>query len=139
MLATIGRYFDPWEAHVLKARLQAEGIPASVAGDQHIIANWPLSVALGGPALQVPVPYAAQALAVLASYEAGTFEQELAAQHPEATDACPRCGCVELLATVSVGQRLLSLLTYLVASAPFSTRANRLQCDSCGQRLRYDG
>ncbi|WP_147300667.1 DUF2007 domain-containing protein [Lysobacter silvisoli] len=31
MLLTVGRYFDPWEAHILRARLEAEGIPASVA------------------------------------------------------------------------------------------------------------
>ena len=51
MLATVTRYFDPWEAHILCARLVAEGIPASVIGDQHIMANWPMSVALGGAAL----------------------------------------------------------------------------------------
>ena len=41
MLVTLARYFDPWEAHVLRARLESEGIPATVTGDQHIIANWP--------------------------------------------------------------------------------------------------
>ena len=34
MPVTIERFLDPWEAHVVKARLVAEGIDASVSNDQ---------------------------------------------------------------------------------------------------------
>ena len=137
MLATVGRYFDPWEAHILRARLEVEGIPASVIGDQHVIANWPLSVALGGAALLVPRQFAAQAQEIIAAYHAGTYEQELIAEHPEAMDACPACGATGISGSVPHRQRVLAIAAFLVASAPFPTSASRMQCESCGHRWWY--
>ncbi|MGY0635263.1 putative signal transducing protein [Luteimonas sp. A478] len=137
MLTTVGRYFDPWEAHILRARLEAEGIPASVAGDQHIIANWPLSVALGGAALQVPSAHLAHAQEIVAAYHAGTLSQDLAAEHPEVVDACPACGVAEVVGSVPFGQRALVIATFLIASAPFPTSASRMHCQACGHSWRY--
>lgn len=137
MLTTVGRYFDPWEAHILRARLEAEGIPASVAGDQHIIANWPLSVALGGAALQVPEAYLGQARDIVAAYHAGTFQEDLLAEHPEAADRCPACGATDVAGSVPLGQRVLTIATFLLASAPFPTSASRLHCQACGHHWRY--
>ena len=137
MLTTVGHYFDPWEAHILRARLEAEGIPASVAGDQHIIANWPLSVALGGAALQVPNAHLAQAQEIVAAYHAGTLGQDLAIEHPHAAGACPACGADEVVGSVSFGQRALVIATFLIASAPFPTSASRMHCQACGHRWRY--
>ncbi|MQP76366.1 hypothetical protein CQ393_10755 [Stenotrophomonas sp. MYb238] len=137
MLLTIARYFDPWEAHILRARLEVEGIPARVTGDQHIIANWPLSVALGGAALQVPDSHAGQAREIITAYHAGILEQDLIAAHPEAAEACPDCGKTEISATVPPGQRLLAVATFFFASGPFPTRASRMTCRACGKQWRY--
>lgn len=137
MLTTVGRYFDPWEAHILRARLEAEGIPASVAGDQHIIANWPLSVALGGAALQVPHACLEQAGEIVAAYRTGALERDLIAAHPEAADQCPACGSVEVAGSVPLGQRLLTTAAFLLASAPFPTSASRMRCAACRHRWRY--
>lgn len=137
MLSTIGHYFDPWEAHVLRARLESEGVPATVAGDQHIIANWPLSVALGGAVLQVPSAYLAQAQQILAEYYAGDLKADLVAEHPDAADACPACGAAEIDGSVPVGQRVLAVATFLFATAPFPTRSSRLHCRACGHAWRY--
>lgn len=137
MLTTVGRYFDPWEAHILRGRLEAEGIPASVAGDQHIIADWPLSVALGGAALQVPTAHLAEAQKIVAAYHSGVFAQALATQHPHASDPCPTCGVEEAVGSISLGQRALAIATFLIASAPFPTRASRMHCQACGHCWRY--
>ena len=139
MLSTVGHYFDPWEAHVLRARLESEGIPATVAGDQHIIANWPLSVALGGAALQVPTAYLAQAQEIVADYYAGDLQADLVAEHPEAADVCPACGAAEIKGAVPIGQRALTIATFLFATAPFPTKASRLHCQACGHAWRYGG
>ena len=139
MLTTVGRYFDPWEAHILRARLEAEGVPASVTGDQHIIANWPLSVALGGAALQVPDEYVEQAQEIIAAYHAGTLEQDLVAEHPEAANTCPACGAAEAKGSVPLSQRALAVATFLVASAPFTTHASHMQCKTCGHHWQYGG
>lgn len=137
MLTTIGRYFDPWEAHILRARLEAEGIAASVAGDQHIMANWPMSVALGGAALQVPGEQVRQAEEILAAYHAGRFEQDLVAEYPDAVDTCPACGAAELSSVVPLSQRALAVATFLFASAPFPTSKTKMRCQACGHRWRY--
>ncbi len=137
MLITIARYFDPWEAHILRARLVAEGIPASVAGEQHMMADWPLSVALGGAALQVPSAHLDQAREVVALYHSGALMAELIAEHPECEDRCPVCGRTDLKATVPHGQRAALIASFLLASAPFPTCASRMQCNSCGHRWTY--
>jgi hypothetical protein len=137
MLITVGRYFDPWEAHILRSRLEAEGVPAWVTGDQHIIAHWPLSMALGGAALQVPGVYVEQTQEIITAYHAGTFEQDLVAEHPEAIDTCPACGSSEVVGSVPLWQRVLTVATYLLASAPFPTSASHMQCNACGHNWWY--
>lgn len=137
MLITVRRCFDPWEAHILRARLEAEGIPASVAGDQHVIADWPLSVALGGAALQVPSACLEPAQGVIAAYHAGSLEQDLIAEYPEAAETCPACGSAAVAGSVPAGQRMLLIAVFLLAAASFPTRASRMQCKECGHGWRY--
>lgn len=137
MLVTIGRYLDPWEAQVLRARLEAEGVPATLMGDQHAVANWPIATGLGGVALQVPEAFLTRAREVIDAYEAGELAADLAVEHPEAVDRCPRCDGTDLARSVPLRQRLLTMLTFFIAGAPFPTRASRLRCRNCGHRWRY--
>lgn len=138
MLITVGTYLDPWEAHILRARLEAEGIPATVTGDGHMILNWPLSIALGGAKVQVPGPFLDKAQKVVAAYNAGDFEKDLTDCYPESADVCPECGSEKLRPSVSTGQRVLEVLITVLASAPFPPKAVRLRCSDCGHRWRYD-
>jgi hypothetical protein len=137
MLVTVGRYFDPWEAHILRARLAAEGIPAFVTGDQHIIAYWPLSVALGGAALQVPEQCLDQSQELVAAYHAGELETDLAIEYPSAVDRCPSCGSTELVRAVPHRQRVLAIITFVLFWAPVPTSASRVRCGACGYGWRY--
>lgn len=137
MLTTIGRYIDSWEAHILRARLEADGVPASVAYDQHIIAYWPLSQALGGAALQVPTSFAAQAQEILEAYDAGRFEQDLIAELPDAKEHCSRCGSDDIHGFIPLGQRALVVAAYLLARAPFPAKASRTRCRACGHCWRW--
>ena len=66
MLTTVARYSLPYEAHLARARLESEGIPAFVADEHTINMQWLYSDALGGVRLQVPEPWALRALSVLA-------------------------------------------------------------------------
>ena len=76
MPVTIERFLDPWEAHVVKARLVAEGIDASVSNDQ-LATDWPIAFAVGGASLRVPDADVARAREVLAAYRRGDFAREL--------------------------------------------------------------
>ena len=138
MLVTIEHFFDPWEAHILRARLEADGIPAIVASDQHIMACWPLSLALGGAALQVQEEHAHKASEIISAYRSGALKEDLIAEHPEAADACPACGSQELESSVPLSQSALNLATFMLASAPFPTNASQKKCKACGHEWRSD-
>jgi hypothetical protein len=48
MLMTVARFTEAWEAHLFRMLLEAEGLFAVVAFDQHASANYSLAWALGG-------------------------------------------------------------------------------------------
>ena len=70
---TIARFLIPMDAHILRGRLEAEGIPAIVADGNLTQTNTLLSVAVGGARVQVPVPYVAEAMGVMAALRSGAF------------------------------------------------------------------
>lgn len=123
---------------MLRARLDAEGIPASVADDRHAIMNWPISLALGGARLQVPAEFLDPAREVLAAYNSGEFERDLLDCYPDAVEACPQCGSGKITRSVSMRQRILVIVTTVVASAPFPARRARMRCLACGHRWKHD-
>ena len=65
---------DPAEAHILKARLEADGIRAYLLGEQHVQTDWTVSIALGGVRLQVRRRDAEAARNILAALERGDYE-----------------------------------------------------------------
>ena len=134
MIATIGRFLDPWEAHIVRARLETDGIPASLAFSHHSIANWPFSLALGGTAVQVPAAFYEQALDVLAAYRTGQFERDLLVEAGIEPEHCPRCSSTDFRRTIHARQRVLALVLGLFTSALFPTSLSRLICKSCGHR-----
>jgi hypothetical protein len=138
MIATIGRFLDPWEAHVIRARLEAEGIPANLAFDNHSIANWPFSLALGGTAVQVPVAFYEQALEVVHAYRSGLLEQDLLTETGIESEHCAKCGSTDFRRTIPTKQRTLALFLGLFTSALFPTSLSQLICNKCGFRWRAD-
>lgn len=133
MLQTIARFLDPWEAHIVCARLNAEDIPATVAFANHAIIDWPAALALGGTAVQVPADYAEQAAQLIADYRAGRLEAEVVDDVPVGEGRCPRCGSAEIRRTVPVRQRWMAALLGLF-SATFPTRESEIECGECGLR-----
>lgn len=45
------------DAHIIKRRLEAEGIPAYLTDDQYITMDWMFSQALGGVKVRAPNAY----------------------------------------------------------------------------------
>jgi tetratricopeptide (TPR) repeat protein len=52
-LVTLATYSHPLEAHIVKGRLESEGIWSFVADENMVVANWLYSNAVGGVKLQV--------------------------------------------------------------------------------------
>lgn len=137
MLEVVGRYFDPWEAHIVRALLGACDIPAFVIGDQHMIMNWPICIALGGARLMVPRNFAVAAADVLNEYESGCYLDSLTKEFPEAVETCPACGSSETRSFVPNLMRGLAILTTLIAGAPFPASESKVSCLKCRHRWNY--
>jgi hypothetical protein len=70
-IVTIARRFDPIAAELLRGRLAADGIPATL-GDAHLVQTYALwATALGGVRVMVPASYVPQALRAIAAIEHG--------------------------------------------------------------------
>jgi hypothetical protein len=77
MLVTAARFTEPWEAHLFRMLLEAEGLFAVVAFDQHASSNYSMSWALGGVRVLVVDEELDQALAIERRCRAREYEVEL--------------------------------------------------------------
>ena len=71
---SVASYFNPTEAHVLQACLQAADVPAVVADAGLVQANLLLTVALGGVRVLVPEGFVAQARDIIDAFNRGDLE-----------------------------------------------------------------
>ena len=136
MLVTLARFVDPWEAHIVRARLEAEGVPASVAYANHAIVNWPMSLALGGTAVQVPRCSLEQSRALLSNYEAGILEDVLNEEIGIKREHCPDCGSTNFRRTMPWHKRLYAIAIVLLF-APFPTSRSQFICKDCGCQWKW--
>ncbi len=70
---TVAHFFIPTEAHILRGRLESEGIPAVVTDANLVQANNLISVAVGGVRVQVPVEFAPEAEGIVDAIQRGEF------------------------------------------------------------------
>ncbi len=73
-LVTIASFSFPHEAHIARAKLDSEGIPAVLADEFTISMQWLYSNALGGVKVQVPPSCAERALEILAQDDSDLLE-----------------------------------------------------------------
>jgi hypothetical protein len=134
-LATVERQQNPWDAYVIRALLESEGIPATVADEYQIWANWQMSQALGGVKVQVPASHRAEALAVLAAYRRGEFEAALEDELQVSAVTCPACQSRDIV-TIPSPMWALFIATMFVFVGVFFPSGERGQCcKQCGTRI----
>jgi hypothetical protein len=140
MLITIATFLEPAEAHIVRARLEAEGIPAVVASDGIASLDWAYSQAIGGVAVQVPASDRDAALEMLRAYEAGEFARDVDAEVGTTDAVCPGCGTppAETAMRVPLTQKLLAVGVLLVAGGLFPTRRSAVTCAACGRQWDRD-
>ncbi|MHA4868478.1 hypothetical protein ACXZ1M_12345 [Duganella sp. PWIR1] len=110
--------------------VESEGIPAFLAGEHHIWASWPISLALGGVKLQVPIQYVSEALAVLERRNSGEFEAVLLEQVPFNAAVCSVCGSTEFYATLRWSSIVLAMTFLFVGNAIFPPIKEK-KCVAC--------
>lgn len=134
-LVTVETLREPWEAQMLRGRLEIEGIPAFVAHHHHIGVNWPLSTALGWTKVQVPWSWRAEAGDVIARCRAGEYHDDLVEAFGDIDDRrCPRCGSLRWRRRATWPDLVYSLVLSTVALTPPSEWVYR--CRDCGTRYR---
>jgi len=131
-MITVAHYFEPSEAHVVRALLASAGLHATVADEHHVIANYPISTALGGVRVQVPHEEVEAAKGLIAAYANGELQRELEEETGDVPEACPACGSAELSGRVPVRSKVLAVAVFALGAATFPTRQSVRKCASCG-------
>ena len=126
-LVTICSYSTPYEANMVKSQLEAAGIPAFVADEYTIGANWLYSNALGGVKVQVPAFLVHEAQLLLAA------EPESPVPDEPAAEVCPACGSSN---TETFLNKRSSFLTWLLLGFPLLLPSERKRCHDCGHEWR---
>lgn len=131
MLITISQYSFPYEAHLAKSRLDAEGISAFIADEHTINMQWLYSKALGGVKLQVPEAFVEAALAALAEDREKDLEEEVGSD----VKVCPHCGS-EDTQFYQIG-RFWAFWTIIALTFPFFPIKDGIKCNQCGKVSKY--
>ncbi|TPE43537.1 putative signal transducing protein [Pontibacter mangrovi] len=134
---TIATFNDLTEAHILKGRLEAEGILCFL-GDEHIVGVQPFySVAVGGVKLKVTEADVMEAKAILARIQEGsghfdydTIEMAPPMQEHTAQLTCPACGS-DHVAVEKYNKSVFSI-SYLLLGFPVPFMSRKYKCYDCG-------
>ena len=134
-LVTIASYTNSLHANIVKGRLQAENIPATLANEQYINADWLLSNALGGVQIQVPVEYEQPAKELIESIEDGQLEV-----NDDDVDIdqllCPICKSSDIQTNSIFWKISLILSNTLYMPLPFSQHSH--SCKTCQHEWTED-
>jgi hypothetical protein len=140
-LQTVKTFRDPWDAHLFRTRLAADGVPAFVTDDIVIGMRWYLSTAFGGVRVQVPNDSYEAARASLHRCATGEYTAELAEMFGDLDLLlCPNCGSENIRCRPSIGELLFGA-TFLLLGMAAKLQAKRCTCRVCGTRwvdARYE-
>ena len=133
MLKTIVVFINPIEAHIIRGRLEAEGIPAFVIHEYHIWANWFFSNAVGGVKVQVNSTDATRAKEILSKLENAEFEKILEENEgPFEVTSCPKCGSQSI--SECRWNEKISLIILWAYVIPIPYIQGKLKCLNCGAK-----
>ncbi len=129
---TVATFSQPVEAHLARARLEAEGIPCVVADEYLVRVNWLLSNAVGGVKLMVPAWEAPRARDVLRPRPRPV---EVADENtPPDELSCPRCRSLDVY--YQRFDRRVAGLAWLLLGFIVPWRRDAWVCTECGYAWR---
>lgn len=130
MLANATTTIDPIEAHIIRGRLEAEGLHPTVAFEHHIRMNWFISHALGGVKVQVPPSEAEQASEIVQKINQDYYRHILDdVEETQDHFCCPKCGSQNIRRSRFTESLALVVLWFVTLPIPFQTGA--YLCQSC--------
>lgn len=128
---TVEVHDTAWQAHVFRALLESEDIPAYLRSEHHIGLQWPMSLLLGGVRVVVPAHLQNQARSLLAERDQGLLLQALEQDFPTAALACRRCGGTEFRLKTPRSSALATFLMLWLWSTPYPPGKEHY-CKQCG-------
>ena len=122
----ISKYSFPLDAHIAKASLESEGIPAYIADEHTINMQWLYSDALGGVKLYVPEEFETEAKAILAL----NFSEDVDADFKEKLEICAQCQSTNFI-NYTKGKKPAFIVFILLGFPLFFYKHGR-KCTDCG-------
>ena len=135
-LVTVRTFTNPWDAYIVKGRLESEGISVFIANEHHIWVNWPLSNALGGVKVKVPTKQLERAEKIIELHMVGGYADFDNEKKIKEENVCPNCGLTEYSSHYPIPKLLLVIITLGIAII-FPIRASKHKCLQCQQRWTY--
>ena len=137
MLTTVASFAEPWNAHILRGRLEAEGIFVLIVDELQVGLNWPWALALGGVKVQVPDEQWQSAIEIARLCLAGDFRRELEPVFgPLDGPQCPHCRSDRFTSRRPIPRLVLLAILYWVFEVIFPVSASRHRCRACGTAWR---
>ncbi|MES2241770.1 MAG: DUF2007 domain-containing protein [Pseudomonadota bacterium] len=125
-------HVSPWDAHLSRALLESEGVPAFLENEHHVTANWPMSRMLGGVRLMVPVEYIDAARAAFALRDRGDLQAALEKEYPPDIPTCCACGSTVLSERRDWVTIVIAVVLLLKTTIIFPPRRFK-RCAACGE------
>ena len=119
---TVRRYSSPQEAHLARAKLESEGVPAVIQDENLVRMNWLYSNVIGGVKVQVAHSHVQAANRILGCVDRP--EPASGASYP-----CPECGADET--RLGVRGKRATFLTWLIAGFPLWRGKREWFCAAC--------
>lgn len=131
-MVTVAIFSFPHEAHIARAKLESEGIPAAVADEHTINMQWLYSNALGGAKVQVPKSFENQAREILSH----DYSESLVTEEGHDKFRCPKCGSDNTEFFVK-GKRM-AFFMFMVFHFPLWPFKRQIKCNECGEISDYE-
>jgi len=134
MWTTVAAYREPYEAHLLRGRLEAEGIPAIVSHECHAGVDWVISTGLGGAKVQVPEDFRQDARQIENLCREGEFRAMLEDTIGDLDEVkCPNCGSGEYRKRRPIFRAAIAIALSLSCNTVFPPLGWIHRCEGCGR------
>jgi hypothetical protein len=137
VLVTVSAFREPYEAHLFRGRLEAEGIFALVLHEYWIGNEWPMSVAFGGVKVQVLQGQYEAAREIERACCRGEYRGFLREELGDLDDAvCPHCGGTEYRQRRPIIRAALAIMVSLTLGSVVPPTGWILRCKGCLREYR---
>jgi len=120
-MLTVATFSKPEEAHMLRLRLEAGGVPAYIQDENMVQTDWLYSNAIGGVRVQIDEDDVDRAKEIL--QDPGIDVE------PAGMPACPKCSSANTKPDEL--PRRVSFLSMMLAGFPFLFSKTRWRCTHC--------